>query len=152
MIKVEMKPMVYGEKVNGSKMLYFEERDDGFKIAIVNVRGTHPCAYIEVPKKLLDELESKTGDRPDCCYDDWDASVHYGFTYADKDLVVGDETFVADGGFWLGWDYAHYNDFVAMPGAFYRSPRYWEITYTTKQILDDANNGIKTLHWYGLDD
>lgn len=154
MIKVEMKPMEYGKVgIKRGELLYLEERNDGFKIAIVNVRGSHPCGYIGLPKSYLDSLAAISGEIPECCYDDFNAEVHGGFTYSDPELVVDGEVLTMEGGFWLGWDYAHAYDFTSLPlhSEYYQGPRSWEKMYTTEDVLNDAKCAIETLTWYGVE-
>lgn len=139
MFKSEMRPMVYdGRK---SECLYFERRDDGFEIAIINVRGDHPCGYINVPKQFLEKYDS-----PKLDYDMWGAEVHGGFTYADTILNLFDFDCSHKDGFWLGWDYAHLGDYCYCNGVF--RCRLDEKQWQTEDILKDANRVIETLTYY----
>jgi hypothetical protein len=68
----------------------------GFTYYVLTL-GTHPCAYIDVTGTLLDGKG----------YDDIDIDCHFGLTYAEPHLSTVDT-----GGWFIGWDYAHYGDFV----------------------------------------
>lgn len=78
---------------------------DGYKWAILSY-GTNPCAYVSPPEdhpavKLYHSFR-KTGF-------DHAIKVHGGVTFAEYGLHEVDP----DGKrFWLGWDYAHYDDYV----------------------------------------
>ena len=89
-----MKEMIYGGE---GGLLGVEDIGDGYKLAVTNTEGTHPCAYVQWPG--IEKLET---------YDDiWvDAEVHGGFTF----LGTLKTTYDLDG-IWLGWDYAHCGDY-----------------------------------------
>lgn len=82
--------------------LYEEITEDDYIILIVS-QGTHPCAYIGLPKGHLLENVSYEELSDNECYID----CHYGLTYSDRN-VAG---FYKDRWF-LGWDYAHCDDFI----------------------------------------
>lgn len=85
-----------------TRCLYEEKTEDGYMIIIISL-GTHPCAYIGVPKghKLYGVSSEELNDSE--CYID----CHYGCNYSD-DNVMG---FHRD--YWfLGWDYGHCDDFI----------------------------------------
>ena len=139
----ELKQMIYG---GPEGLLYFEtDREDGFEIAIINIRGSHPCAYVNVPKTFRD----KFGD-PILDYDAWFADgAHGGFTYAGKELRTKD--FKREG-FWLGWDYAHAGDYTCLVDMYgnvinYNPIRDSERKYTTEEILEHAYEVINMLDY-----
>ena len=141
MIKVEMQPMVYSPNVK-SHVLYHEVRDDGFEIVIVNTRGSHPCAYINVPKSVLDVSASRNyGHEPDLDYDAWYSEVHGGFTFADTELNYPG----CERGYWLGWDYAHCDDFTCYYEG--QKPMYYEKAWTTEEVYQEALNVIENLEY-----
>lgn len=89
-----MKEMIYGGE---SGLLGVEEIFDGYKLAVTNTKGSHPCAYVQFPG--IEALES--------CDDIWvEAEVHGGFTFLGSLKKVYDLD-----GIWLGWDYAHLGDY-----------------------------------------
>jgi len=67
----------------------------GFTYKILDM-GTHPCAYVQIPK---DHMLYNVG------YDSIRIDVHGGLTYAG--LGKGKE----EGEYWIGWDYAHLGDY-----------------------------------------
>ena len=113
---------------------------DGYKFVVLNL-GTHPTAYVCAPQKhpiyrmKWKEIEDK--------YENVFDSVHGGLTYADNTLD-GDESYTPERGWWVGWDYAHCNDFagyyVPSDGSLYSLKR-----WTVKEILNDVSEIIKEL-------
>lgn len=68
----------------------------GFDYYVLSL-GTHPCAYIDVSETLLNGVD----------YSDIDILCHGGLTYSRDYLDTVDKK-----GWFIGWDYAHYNDFA----------------------------------------
>jgi len=92
-----MKEMEY--KGKQSIDILFEGEYEKYHFVIVSY-GTHPCAYVELPKNHpLYGIEDNY---------DADIDVHGGITFA-RHLrhVLGER----GDGFYLGWDYAHVGDF-----------------------------------------
>ena len=119
----EMKPMVYSG--NGvSELLYSEEVDDGYKLAVYNIRGSHPCAYVQFPG--IEELNSY--DEVDIMGDKY---PHGGFTFLGE---LPDFT-----GIWLGWDYAHWNDYTYYAGGLADFGKKW----TTEEIVEEAREVLE---------
>ena len=152
MIKVNLKAMEYGKERIRKELLYLEEKENGFKIAVSNIRGSHPCGYIGVPKSYLNNLgldDKRIADAT--CYD-FSADVHCGFTYCGSTIWTDEsELLMEDGGLWLGWDYAHLGDYCA-DEYYVEPPRFDEKTYTTEDIIEEANMAIETLEWYGSEE
>lgn len=132
-----MKQMEYGKDV--LREVLYHGVIDGVECAIVNTRGSHPCAYINVPKSILDKY-----DNPELDYDKWFADCHGGFTYADTEAPGIDER-----GFWLGWDYAHCNDYtcVVVDGKAVFPPRDYEKQWTTAEVLENVIDTIHSLEY-----
>lgn len=63
---------------------------------IINM-GTHPCAYIDVSDTKLANVK----------YSEINIDCHGGLTYS-RDYLVG----VHKKGWFIGWDYGHYGDFI----------------------------------------
>lgn len=120
---MELKQMIYGGE---SEVLYHEE-DNGYGIVILNVRGSHPCAYVTYPG--IWGIED--------CDQAWiedEVEPHGGFTFLGEfDEWTGiDKT-------WLGWDYAHLGDYVysgidILPFRYDVDEKKW----TTEEILEEA--------------
>lgn len=73
----------------------------GFDYYIINL-GTHPCSYVKVPKN---HVFFKKG------YYDIDIDCHGGLTYA-SNYLSGVDTGVPEENWYIGWDYAHFGDYV----------------------------------------
>ena len=131
-----MKQMEYGKNIKDVEVLYHGSIDN-FECVIINNGGTHPCAYINVPKDILNKY-----DDPKLVDEAWSGDCHGGFTYSEPTcpgLTSENE------GFWLGWDYAHAGDYICMMvgGNIIRLPKEWEKTWKTCEILE---NVIDTIH------
>lgn len=119
------------------KEILYEDDYLGYHFLIVSY-GSHPCAYIEIPKthrwygKLYyrdEELE--------------DIECHGGLTYSDNlSHVLGKEE--ANGRWFIGWDYGHSGDYAAdystRPG-FLDDSKKW----TTKEIFEEVKNVIEQI-------
>ena len=134
---MEMKEMVYKSSIEESEILYIEEYGDGRYIAVIRIRGSHPCGYIWHPffkdKEYKDEF-----DIP-CEIAD---VVHWGFTYLGYlgkkyDQIANLD--VSGYGPWVGWDYAHYGD-----ASFDTDGRF----YTTEEVVEEGRNAIKAIDIY----
>lgn len=143
---MKMKPMVYSG--NGISELLYEETvtitDKQLQICVVNIRGSHPCGYIRIPDDVYLAMSSEC-TKPDaiCDCNNWHADVHYGITYAEFGRHVDNDAIRE--GFWIGWDYAHFNDYTYYIDI---DPYPWETTYTTKEIVDEAIKAIPTIRFY----
>lgn len=92
-----MKEMIYGGE---GGLLGVEDLGDGYKLAVVSIAGSHPCAYVQFPG--IENLPS--------CHDiQVEAPVHGGFTFLGM-LWYAEEYGLP--GIWLGWDYAHCGDYI----------------------------------------
>lgn len=86
--------MTYGD--NTIKILC-DGRYNGMNFWILNTRGSHPCAYIEIPEDH-EYYEEEYNDIHGL-------SVHGGLTFSDDHLTgIIEDTWI------LGWDYGHYGD------------------------------------------
>lgn len=123
---MELKQMIYGS--GKSEVLYHEKDTDGYGITILNIRGSHPCAYVTFPGIDI------TGDCEQFWIDDKVVEPHGGFTFLG---TLGDWTRIDD--IWLGWDYAHMGDYT-WSGIDISPFRYDvdEKKWTTEEILDEA--------------
>ena len=135
MTEKEMKPMIYNPK--RIKEILYEGDYNGYHFVIVSY-GTHPCAYVEIPKdNKLYKID----------YSDeslWDISVHGGFTFGDDLLHLGFE----ENRYFLGWDYAHCGDYAGYDILFSFSgdDKKWsteEIYEEVKSVIDQLINFVK---------
>lgn len=100
---------------------------DGYRYAIITL-GSHPCAYVEVPEGhsyRQGYLESSVR-----CH----GGITYAETYAPPALGLKGESL------WLGWDYAHFGDCMALPG--YTSPGK---RYTLEEIQHEVRDVVAQL-------
>lgn len=141
-----MLEMIYGDKEavdNRSKVL-FHETIDGVEAVILNVRGSHPCAYINVPKENWEVFLKREGidSSTDATYieDIFEIYVHGGITYSGD--VLPSKVLNIPGN-WLGWDYAHCDDFTW--NQFSHTPKDYEHAWKTKEIYDEIVEAIKEL-------
>ena len=69
----------------------------GFDYYILAMGNSHPCAYVDVVNTSLKYIP----------YRDIDVRCHGGLTYSEEHLST-----VENEGWFIGWDYAHYGDFI----------------------------------------
>lgn len=97
----------------------------GYDYLIRNVRNTHYCAYVRIPKG------HKFYNIP--C-DDIDIDCHGGLTFG---AITNHFSPLKDSndGYWIGWDYAHYDDW----SMFNQYGKKWtvaEILEEVKKVID----------------
>lgn len=95
----------------------------GFRFYVLTM-GSHPCAYVDVGRNefLEDEI-----------------NCHGGITYCDNTLAT-----VPEKSYFIGWDYAHYNDFLVFNDRLakeYGEP-YLAHKYTLSEIVKECANVI----------
>lgn len=107
----------------------------GYHFYILNL-GTHPTAYVEIPK--ISKFYRKH-------YDDIDILVHGGLTYSNEELRIGDNTKMTNSWF-IGWDYAHYNDYLGSNALFgkFESDEFNK-KWTTEEMIKDCFSVIDQL-------
>lgn len=133
MPNVEYKQMVYGPK--RKLEILFEGTYKGYQFYILNL-GTHPTAYIEIPRKS--KLFRKTYLE---IYDmEIDIDVHGGLTYSNDHLQN-----IKENTWFIGWDYAHCNDYAGyeeeMPTYIRTGGKKW----TTEEMFEDVVNAIEQI-------
>lgn len=106
----------------------------GYNYYILNL-GTHPTAYVEIPKNHKFYMS---------IYDNIDIDVHGGLTYS-EDYLVFDKEKITNSWF-IGWDYAHYGDFMGYelnyPNEFRTGGKKW----TTEEIQEEVYSVCKQLN------
>lgn len=120
---MEIKPMIYQEDRKIELLYKLNYKDYNF--FILNL-GTHPTAYIEIPKgHKLYGID----------YGEIDLNVHGGLTYSDNELMG-----VESSNWFIGWDYAHYGDYLGYEAKFelHIEGKKW----TTLEIIKDCENAI----------
>ena len=103
---------------------------EGHRFAILNL-GTHPTAYVECRLENCFNYEDKRLD---------DIQVHGGFTYFNRSYW--DEP---DDILYLGWDYAHFDDYAGYEMNFPSELRSNSKRWTTQEIFDEVKSVIEQL-------
>ena len=118
--------------------LLFDEEYKGYHYYILNL-GTHPTAYVEIPKG--NKLFSKNYN--EIYEDDIDIEVHGGLTYSRNFLFLDKDT-KKDNSWFIGWDYAHYNDYCGYDELY---PQFATGGYkwTTEEIIEECKSVIEQI-------
>lgn len=130
-----MKEMIYNPEIN-NVVLLDSGTYKGFEYYIVNRGGEYPLAYIKVP----DDLKISCEDPFEIELD----SPHGGITFGCEDAVPPLLEGIASKGNYLGWDYAHYDDYLG----YYDQEtlrNYATKRWTTKEILKQVKNTIEEI-------
>ena len=131
-----MKQMIYCS--DAKRELLYTDTYKGFVYYIMNL-GTHPTAYIEIPKDH--EFFGKGYNQ---IYDICDIDVHGGLTYS-ADHLLG----VKEDSWFIGWDYAHAGDYCGYYKKFdeygLSYDKYNEKKWTTEEIIEDCKRGINSI-------
>lgn len=117
-----MKQMVYTER-HPHEVLHSGEYH-GYKFVITSF-GSHPCAYIENKMGAYDTDDEKL----------YGLGAHGDITYCGGCLWDAE-----DKNSWIGWDYAHCDDYVYM-GVYTWEGKKWtteEIYEEVKEVIDNA--------------
>lgn len=97
--------------------------------------GTHPTAYIKLPN------DSKYFGK---VYDDIQIDVHGGLTYSRDHLWTGEGEKEINGWF-IGWDYAHYGDYMGYEEMLPANIRTCGKKWTTQEIKEEVFDAIKQI-------
>jgi len=123
-----MNKMIYqSTRLNPPEILCSEEYC-GYKFYVLNL-GTHPCAYVQIPKG--DKLFELTYDD---IYKKYDIDCHGGLTYTYSKLSS-----VEEAGWFIGWDYAHCGDYCGYESCQAFEDQKWsteEICFECKEVID----------------
>lgn len=121
--------MVYtAKRLNPPEMLADGEYK-GFHFYVLNL-GTHPCAYIDVTDTDLNGKD----------YSNIDIACHGGLTYSDEYLRTVDKK-----GWFIGWDYAHWGDYVGYEVLYSDNLRTNGKKWTTDEIVSECKEVIDQL-------
>lgn len=127
---MKFKVMEYG-KERRTELLY-KGRYKNYNYYVLNL-GTHPTAYIEIPKE--NKLYRKSYDeiyKIGC-----DIDVHGDLTYSDNELMG-----VKSENWFIGWDYAHCGDYCGYEESMPESIRTYGKKWTTEEIIEECKNAI----------
>lgn len=135
---MKIKEMKYKE--NRELELLYNNRYKNYNFYILSL-GTHPTAYVEIPEN--NSLFKKD-------YNDIDISVHGGLTYSRDYLCI--EKDVKINGWFIGWDYAHFDDYVGFLdkyGTMFNNLGIYGDDngkkHTTKEIIEDCISVIEQI-------
>lgn len=104
-----------------------------YSFFIVNY-GTHPCAYVEIPKN---HKYFGIG------YDEIDIYVHGGLTFSNNDFFYN--PIVIENKWFIGWDYAHYGDYIGHSIKFEKFYSEDDHKWTTEKMFEDVVEVIEQL-------
>jgi hypothetical protein len=121
-----MKEMIYSADRLNPPLRIAEGEYKGFTYYVLSL-GTHPCAYVDVTNTNLLGKD----------YSEIDIECHCGLTYAREHLTT-----VEKKGWFIGWDYAHYCDFVGYELDFPTNLRTHGKMWTTKEMVDECKEVI----------
>lgn len=129
-----MKQMIYTPNINNKGEILATGTYKNFKYYVVSY-GTHPCAYVDVSNTSLANKD----------YNENDIVCHGGLTYG-RDYLSAVDTKRANGKWCIGWDYAHYGDYmpnfhINMFGVYGE----WEKQWTTEEIVAECKNVINQI-------
>lgn len=99
----------------------------GYKFYILNL-GAFPTAYVEIPKTHKFYMKH---------YDEIDIDVHGGLTYSEDFLEIS-ETKGIGGSWFIGWDYAHFEDYIGFEEIYPSDFRTGSKKWTTQEILQEV--------------
>lgn len=127
---MKIKEMEYGKERRTE--LLCKDKYKNYNYYVLNL-GTHPTAYIEIPKE--DKLYGKSYDgiyRIGC-----DIDVNGGLTYSDNELMG-----IKSENWFIGWDYAHCNDYCGYEEDMPENIRTYGKKWTTEEIIEECKNAI----------
>lgn len=121
--------MVYEKRHYGTRLA--EGTCRGYQYIVVSY-GSHPCCYI----RLMESDKFYNSE-----YDDIPLNCHGGLTYKSSNGLQGKP------GTWIGWDYAHWGDYVYL-GPGFNSLASDEKRWTTDELVADCKRACR--HLYNL--
>lgn len=130
-----MKEMIYS--IEPIKEVLYKGEKDGYIFVIMSY-GTHPCAYVGIPKN-----HGYYGLK----YDDINISCHWGLTFAEPycKFMPWIENAREKELWWIGWDYGHCDDYMPYLEFFNFFGADELKKWTTKEIIDECYDVIEQL-------
>jgi hypothetical protein len=123
-----MREMIYQENRLNPPEQIAKGNYNGFDYYVLNL-GTHPCAYVDVTDTNFNGKN----------YHNIDVECHWGLTYSEDFLMTVDKI-----GWFIGWDYAHCDDYsgyyTELDGSLYHLKR-----WTTQEIINECRKVIDQL-------
>lgn len=129
----KIKEMEYGKE--RKLELLCKDKYNGYNYYILNL-GTHPTAYIEITKGS--KLYGKSYDE---IYEmGCDIDVHGGLTYSRNELMG-----IESENWFIGWDYAHCNDYCGYEEDMPESIKTYGYKWTTEEIIKECKYVIEQI-------
>lgn len=126
MIETFIKPMIYDKNRSEKVEQIAAGTYKNFDYYVLNLK-THPTAYIDVTDSPLNGV----------FYDNIDISCHGDLTYSELTLNTVDKK-----GWFIGWDYAHYGDYMDYGNATLNNMFPDKKKWTTEEIVKECKNVI----------
>lgn len=114
-----------------SQEILYRSQYNGFEYIVISY-GIHPCAYVKIPKEH--PLYGMN-------YSEIDIECHGGLSFSGSlsEILNGED------GFWIGWDYSHYNDYDgSYEKSFGVATQYLQFTkkWSTDEIVEECEEVI----------
>lgn len=132
LVTVKPREMRYSDE--SKVQLLYNDIYKGFHYYILNL-GTHPTAYVEIPKEHVLYSMSYIDIEDSEYYID----VHGGLTYSSDSLRIGEDTSLKNSWF-IGWDYAHLGDYLG-----YDLVKSTDKKWTTLEIIEECKKVIEQI-------
>lgn len=126
MIETFIKPMIYDKNRSEKVEQIAAGTYKNFDYYVLNLK-THPTAYVDVSDSPLNGV----------CYDDINIYCHGDLTYSEPILKTVDKK-----GWFIGWDYAHYGDYMDYGNATLNNMFPDKKKWTTEEIVEECKNVI----------
>lgn len=124
-----MKEMIYSNKRTFE--ILHQGKYKGYQYYICSL-GTHPTAYIEIPKTSIFYKQDMF---------EIELDAHGGITYS-KDYLYN-----ITNSWFIGWDYAHFGDYYELEGWYPNQLKLYENwkKWTTEEILEEVKDVIEQI-------
>lgn len=126
--------MIYKASMDAKGDILEDSLYKGYRYLVIS-RGTHPCAYVKItPNNKLYE-DNRLAEDEICC--------HGGITFCGRLTCL-----YPDESYFIGWDYAHYGDFVGYDKIYKNLDPSENKKWTTKEIVQQAKEVIDQVKLY----
>ena len=126
----EMKEMVYQPEFK--REILYHGFYKNYEFYIMNL-GTYPTAYVNVFSNNLLTIKN---------YNDINIEIHGGLTYSKDYLCINNKSEKVKGWF-IGWDYAHIDDYTGYEEKLPEHLRTHGKKWTTQEIFEDVKDVIE---------
>jgi hypothetical protein len=125
-----MKPVVYADDHYEKCEVIASGHYNGLNYYVKNIGHMHPTAYVEIPQ----------GHKAFCQKKLYDLECHYGVTFNEMYLGGVDDKGAREHQF-VGWDYAHYGDYISYYKEKEELARHSH-RWTTEEIVKECKEAI----------